>query len=153
MSPRWLNISEFFCVGYSSILKWILKCKTPPSVSPALLVVILPSWGMNVFFYFTQSSEPLHNAIIVSYTAVFSIGLRKRVRKLGKRTLFSRIPEEKLSMLSVYAKLIHTHDPVGRKCCLYRDILMQKKKKNGKKKEMTPQGKYHVYSLNISSNK
>lgn len=27
------------------------------------------------------------------------------------------------------------------------------KKKNGKKKEMTPQGKYHVYSLNISSNK
>lgn len=84
---------------------------------------------MNVFFYFTQSSEPLHNAIIVSYTAVFSIGLRKRVRKLGKRTLFSRIPEEKLSMLSVYAKLIHTHDPVGRKCCLYRDILMQKKKK------------------------
>lgn len=26
-------------------------------------------------------------------------------------------------------------------------------KKNGKKKEMTPQGKYHVYSLNVSSKK
>lgn len=65
-----------------------------------------------------------------------------------KYTYFPDISGEILNILSVISKLFQRHDPVGRKCSLYRDILRRKSQiKKSIKKEMTYRRKPPVHPL------
>lgn len=160
ISPRWLNTSEFFCVGYSSSLTWILKCKAPPSVSLTLSYYHPEEW-MSFFYYITQSYEPLHNFTIVSYFAVFSIGLWKKTPIFffyleewedWEKEPYFHILLKKNSACCLWMQSSFTHMTQLEGNAVFTETSHCREKVI-KKKEMTSQRKYHVYSLNSSSKK
>lgn len=64
------------------------------------------------------------------------------------KPMFSDIDGGILNMMSAISKLFHRHDPVERKCSLYRDILCRKSQvKKSIEKEMTCQQKPPLHPL------